>query len=334
MTHRHPAPHDDAGRLPAVAPASAPLTPEPLAAAAGPGWSRRRLLRTGLAGGLGLAGTAMLSGCGVAKLASGQAQAVPARDPADRTIRMIVTESPPYQEPTTLAKGLLASRGWTLEPTYVTDIVQPNQAVADGSYDVNFFQHVAYLKQFNADYGLDVVPLFYVYGMPGGVFSDRYASFDDVPAGALVGLPVDPANNGRALVMLAQAGLLELEDASVVHISQSSIRANPRGLRFVEVDQQALKNVYRDVDLAFLSVRMAADLKLTRDQALIFEDAETERPFRILVGGRRELLGTPLVAELKAAYQSPEVAEWFRNYQGGVLPTPWDADPAADYASL
>lgn len=43
----------------------------------------------------------------------------------DKTISIIVTETAPFQQPTEIAKELLAEEGWTLEPTYVTDIVQP-----------------------------------------------------------------------------------------------------------------------------------------------------------------------------------------------------------------
>ena len=78
--------------------------------------------------------------------------------------------------------------------------------MANGEFDANFFQHNAYLKQFNQDKGLDNVGLFYVYSAPGGIWSDKYKSLDELPDGAKIGIPVDPANNGRALFMLRDAG--------------------------------------------------------------------------------------------------------------------------------
>src|SRR5699024_2240669 len=84
-------------------------------------------------------------------------------DSDDRTISIIVTETPPYQEPTEIARELLAEQGWELEATYVTDIIQPNEAVNQGEYDANFFQHAAYLRQFNADNGTEIEPAFSVF---------------------------------------------------------------------------------------------------------------------------------------------------------------------------
>src|SRR5699024_3940391 len=72
-----------------------------------------------------------LSGCG---LTTAQG------DSDDRTISIIVTDTPPYQEPTEIARELLAEQGWELDATYVTDIIQPNEAVTQGEYDANFFQ--------------------------------------------------------------------------------------------------------------------------------------------------------------------------------------------------
>ena len=298
--------------------------------------SRRSLLRTGALVALGAGAAGALTGCGAVQLATGKAVGVPARDPEDRTLRIIVTESEPYQEPTEIARGLLAQRGWELKPTYVTDIIQPNQAVDEGAFDANFFQHVAYLKQFNKDYGTQVRPLFHVYTLPGGLYSSRHRRLADIPDGATVALPVDPSNNGRALVLLRDAGLITLKDdrQSIIEVSQSSIATNPRGLELVELDQQALLNTHQDVDLGFLSLRNAAVLGLSRADALVFEDGSAERPFRILVGARPEFAGTEAARVLQEAYQSPEVEQWFAGYQGGILPRPWDADALRDYAEV
>ncbi len=298
--------------------------------------SRRDVVRMGILSALGVGAAGLMSGCGAVDLVAGKAEAVPVRDPDDRTLRIIVTESEPYQEPTEIARRLLAERGWELKPTYVTDIIQPNQAVDEGSFDLNFFQHVAYLKQFNKDYGTQVQPLFYVYSLPGGLFSARHSRLEDIPEGATVALPVDPSNNGRAIVLLRDAGLVTLKEdhRSIIEVSQSSIASNPRRLDLVEMDQQALLNTHRDVDLGFLSLRNAAVIGLSREDALVFEDGGAERPFRILVGARPEFAGTEAARVLREAYQSPEVEAWFAGYQGGVLPRPWDADALRDYEEV
>jgi D-methionine transport system substrate-binding protein len=288
---------------------------------------RRSFLKYALAG-AGAVSVSALTGCGLVNPGGTSAAS------GGKTIKIIVTESAPYQEPTKIAQKLLEAKGWTLEPTYVTDIIQPNLAVANGEFDANFFQHNAYLRQFNQDKNLENVGLFYVYSAPGGIWSDKYKSLDELPDGARIGIPVDPANNGRALFMLRDAGLLELSEATVIHTSQKNITANPKKLQFVEVDQQSLAKTLPDVDAGFLVARMAADAKHTKDDALAFESDADQIPFRIVVAGRKDFAGSEKADALKEAFQSPEVKAWFASYQNGILPTPWDQDPSADITKL
>lgn len=282
--------------------------------------------RTVLKGALGfgtLAGLAALTGCGLTGKATASGN--------EKTIKLIVTESAPYQEPTKIAQKALEAEGWKVEVKYVTDIVQPNFAVANGEYDANYFQHASYLAQFTTDKKLEVDPAFYMYGSPGGVYSQKHKSIEDLPQGAKIAIPVDPSNNGRALAMLAKAGVIKVaEGKSVIHLSQNDILENPKNVSFVEVDQQSLSKTLPDVDAGFLFVRLGAELGLTPEDALLFEKDADALPFICLVAAKPGFSETEKGKALQKAYQSDEVREWFKNYIGGVLPTPWDRDPAAD----
>lgn len=270
-----------------------------------------------------LAGLAALTGCGLTGKAAASGD--------DKTIKLIVTESAPYQEPTKIAQKALEAEGWKVEVKYVTDIVQPNFAVANGEYDANYFQHASYLAQFTTDKNLEVDPAFYMYGSPGGVYSQKHKSIDDLPQGAKIAIPVDPSNNGRALALLAKAGVLKVaEGKSVIHLSQNDILENPKNVSFVEVDQQSLSKTLPDVDAGFLFVRLGAELGLTPQDALLFESDADALPFICLVAAKPGFAQTEKGKALQKAYQSEEVRDWFKNYIGGVLPTPWDRDPIAD----
>ncbi|WP_261624579.1 MetQ/NlpA family ABC transporter substrate-binding protein [Nesterenkonia marinintestina] len=240
---------------------------------------------------------------------------------------MIVTESAPFQEPTELVKEQLEEDGWTLETTYVTDIIQPNQAVAQGEYDANFFQNISYLDQFNDDHGLDIEPTFAVYEAPGGIYSENFDTLDELPDGAQIAIPVDTANNGRGLKLLADAGLLEIDDSvEVSELSQADITDNPRNLEFVEVDQQSVAQSISDVDAAFAFVRLAAEIGLDAEQALALEGGDVALPFTCVVAANPNFADTEKAEALQDAYQSDEVQEWFDQYQGGVLDTAFDVD--------
>lgn len=283
---------------------------------------RRTLIKGAL--GLGtLASLAALTGCGLTSNAEAGGN--------DKTIKLIVTESAPYQEPTKIAVKALEADGWKVDVKYVTDIVQPNFAVANGEYDANYFQHASYLAQFSKDKNLEVDTAFYMYGSPGGVYSQKHQSIEDLPQGAKIAIPVDPSNNGRALALLAKAGVLKVaQGKSVIHLSQNDILENPKSISFVEVDQQSLSKTLPDVDAGFLFVRLGSELGLTPKDALLFEDDADALPFICLVAAKPGFVETEKGKALKKAYHSEEVRAWFENYIGGVLPTPWDRDPAAD----
>ncbi|MFL4477448.1 MetQ/NlpA family ABC transporter substrate-binding protein [Paeniglutamicibacter sp. ORCA_105] len=282
--------------------------------------------RTFIKGSLGisaLTGLAVLTGCGLTGNSATGAE--------NMTIKLIVTESAPYQEPTKIAQKVLESEGWEVQVKYVTDIVQPNLAVANGEYDANYFQHASYLAQFTKDKDIDVETAFYMYGSPGGLYSQKHKTIDELPQGAKIAIPVDPANNGRALALLAKAGVLKVdENKSVIHLSQNDILENPKGISFTEVDQQSLSKTLPDVDAGFLFVRLGAELGLTPQDALLFEEDADALPFICVVAAKPGFAETEKGKALQNAYQSDEVRTWFKKYIDGVLPTPWDRDPVAD----
>lgn len=266
-----------------------------------------------------LALASVLTGCGLTGAGSAENAA---GDSEDRTISIIVTESGPFQEPTEIAKELLAEEGWALEPTYVTDIVQPNQVVSAGEYDANYFQHFAYLNQFNIDNDIEVEPAFSTYYEPAGLFSLQHESFDDLPEGAEISLPVDTANNGRGIKMLADHGVLEIDETvPVTELSQADITANPRNLQFVEIDQQSSGHTLADVDAGFAFARLVVESGHDlQDTALTLEDdPEVQLSYTNIVAVQSGNLGTEKTQALQDAYHSPEVQQWYDEYLDGAV---------------
>lgn len=241
----------------------------------------------------------------------------------EETISIVVTESAPFQEPAEIAAELLEEQGYELDITYMTDINQPNQVVQTGEYEANYFQHLAYLNNFNNSNDTEVEPLFSVYYAPSGLFSLEYDDIDDIPEGAEVNLPVDPSNNGRALQLLADAGLIEIDqEVSVIELTQNHITENPRDLQFVETDQQSGAQVLPDVDLGFAFVRLVAEAGYEVDETLVhLEDGrdEVRTPFTCVVAVGPEGVTEDQAQALQDAFQSPEVEQWFEEYQGGVI---------------
>lgn len=238
---------------------------------------------------------------------------------SDDTLTIAAT-AVPHAEILEVVKPLLAKDGVKLEVRVFNDYVQPNDQVVQGQIDVNYFQTEPYLKAYNQDRGTKLETYIGVHIEPFGAYSRRYKSLDALPAGADVVIPNDPSNNSRALILLHRAGVIQLKDPSNQMATLRDITANPKQLKFRELDAAMLPRVLDQVDLALINTNYALDagLQPTRD-ALAIEDAKS--PYVNFLVGRPDLRDDPRVKKLEAALTSPAVREFIqKKYQGAVLP--------------
>lgn len=123
--------------------------------------------------------------------------------------------STPHAEILEQVKSALAAEGYDLQITIYDDYVLPNQSLDDGSLDANYFQHTPYLNSFNASNGTKLVAAAKIHYEPFGLYGNGVASVAEIPAGTTIFVPADDSNETRALLLLAQEGLIELPaDAS------------------------------------------------------------------------------------------------------------------------
>ena len=120
----------------------------------------------------------------------------------------------PHAEILNFIKPQLKAQGVELQVKEFSDYVQPNMAVEDKQLDANFFQHQPYLDSFNKDRktSLVIVPNGKVHVEPFGAYSSKIKNVKDLKDGASIAIPNDPSNGGRALILLARQGLIELKD--------------------------------------------------------------------------------------------------------------------------
>jgi D-methionine transport system substrate-binding protein len=254
-----------------------------------------------------------IGGCG-----SGGKTSSPA---PDRTIKLITSDLWILPQIIGVLKTEVARQGYVLDWVVVNDIIQPNKLVDDGTADANFFQHEPYFNQFVLDHGLkNVTRGFYVYFVPSGLFSKKYKTLDRLPEGATIGIPVDPANNGRALFMLRDKGMLKLRDGvDVTHASQKDITENPHRYKFKEIDQLMQQRTLEDVDAGFLFLNYAimSGFNPTRD-ALALEDPHTPT-YRGMVAVRKDLVGAPKIKALQNAFFSEDLKKLLRSKYGDAI---------------
>lgn len=210
----------------------------------------------------------------------------------------------------------LAAQGITLEVKEFTDYVTPNDAVEYGEIDANYFQHIPYLESFNTEHGYHLVNAGGIHVEPIALYSKKYSSLSDIPNGAVIAIPNDPTNEGRALLLLQSAGLIKLKDNAGLEAIPLDIVENPKNLKFSEIEAATLPRILSDVDAAVINGNYAipAGLVATRD-GLYVEGADS--PYVNVIAVKAGNENNPAVKALVEALKSDEVkayvAEHYKN---------------------
>jgi len=226
----------------------------------------------------------------------------------------------PHAEILKQVKPILAKEGVDLEVKVFADYVQPNSQVAEKNIDLNYFQTKPYLDAFNHERGTKLVIITGVHIEPFGAYSRKYKNIDQLPDGANVTIPNDPSNNSRALLLLAKHGLITLKDPNDEMATLKDITANPKHLKFRELEAAMLPRTLDEVDLALINTNyaLAAGLNPTKD-ALLIEDKNS--PYVNYLVGREDNQNDPRVQKLAKALTSPEIKAFIeQKYHGAVLP--------------
>lgn len=233
-----------------------------------------------------------------------------------------------------VAEVALEQEGIEIEVVLLTDYNQPNEALNNGSLDINSFQHVAFLNDWNSANDADLTYIGYTSVNPLGLYSEKYTDLSELPEeGAIIAIPNDPTNGGRALLALEIAGFIELDDAAGVLPTPDDIIDNPQGIVIEELEASQISLALPDVDAAFINTGFANDAGLTLEDAIFFdaEDVETlNEVYKNIIAVRAEDKENPLYLKLVEIYQTPETAALIvETSNGGSIPA-WDG--AADYA--
>lgn len=231
--------------------------------------------------------------------------------------KIVVGATPePHAALLSLVVDDLAAQGITLEVKEFTDYVTPNDAVEYGEIDANYFQHIPYLESFNTEHGYHLVNAGGIHVEPIALYSSKYSSLSDIPNGAVIAIPNDPTNEGRALLLLQSAGLIKLKDNAGLEAIPLDIVENPKNLKFSEIEAATLPRILSDVDAAVINGNYAipAGLVATRD-GLFVEGADSPYVNVIAVKGGNE--NNPAVKALVEALKSDKVkayvAEHYKN---------------------
>ena len=214
----------------------------------------------------------------------------------------------------------LKAQGVDLQVIEFNDYVQPNLACDDGELDANFFQHKPYLDVFVQDHGVDLVAVAGVHIEPMGIYSNKIKDLKELKKGDKVAIPNDPTNGGRALLLLATAGIIKVPDLNDVTVTVLDITENPLNLEFAELEAAQLPRALPDVTCAVINTNyaMPAGLNPLKD-ALYIENADS--PYVNILVANQESANTEDMKALVKALTSEDTAEFIKTkYQGAIVP--------------
>ena len=236
------------------------------------------------------------------------------------TTKIVVGATPePHAALLSLVVDDLAAQGITHEIKEFTDYVTPNDAVEYGEIDANYFQHIPYLESFNTEHGYHLVNAGGIHVEPIALYSNKYSSLSDLPNGAVIAIPNDPTNEGRALLLLQSAGLIKLRADAGLEAIPLDITENPKNFKFSEIEAATLPRVLSDVDAAIINGNYAipAGLVATRD-GLFVEGADS--PYVNVIAVKEGNENNPAIKALIEALKSDEVAAFVaEKYKNGEV---------------
>ena len=155
---------------------------------------------------------------------------------------------------------------------------------------------------------------------PMAVYSKKFKNVSDIPAGSRIAVPSDPTNEGRALKVLENAGLIKLKKDATLLATTVDIVENPKKLSFYELEPAQLPRSLDDVAAAVINANYALQAGLNPAHDSIALEAKSS-PFGNVVVVRDGDEAKPEFQKLKAAITSPEVKKFIEEkYKGGVIP--------------
>ncbi len=189
----------------------------------------------------------------------------------------VAASATPHGEILEQAKTILAEQGWDLQVTVFDDYVQPNLVVESGEFDANYFQHIPYLDDFNAEQGTHLVNASGIHYEPFGIYPGTKASLEELAEGDTIAVPNDTTNEARALLLLEANGIIKLKEGAGLSATVKDIEENEKNIKIQELEAAQVSRVKDEVAFVVLNGNYAleAGLSVAKD-AIAYETSDSE----------------------------------------------------------
>ena len=236
-----------------------------------------------------------------------------------KVISIGVTDgSQPYWQ--TFAQLVKERLGVTLKFVNFTDYSQPNPALGEGQLDLNEFQHIEYLANYNVTAHGDLQPIGATAVYPLPLYSLKYSTPAAIPAGAKIVIPNDAINEARGLLVLQSAKLLTLKDGGTAFSSTADIVTHKVDVVALDASQTAGALQSGSAAAAIVNNNYATSAGLPKADA-IFQDnpaSPSAAPYVNIFVVRAADKNNPLYLKLAALYHDPAVEKGVQQANGGT----------------
>jgi D-methionine transport system substrate-binding protein len=236
----------------------------------------------------------------------------------DKPLKIGVTAGP-HAQIFEQVKKIAEKDGLKIQIVEFSDYIQPNAALAAGDLDANSYQHKPFLDQQVKDRGYKLVSVGYTVNYPIGIYSKKVKDLKDLKEGARFGIPNDPTNGGRVLLVLQDLGLIKLKPEAGLKATPLDVTDNPKKIKFVELEAAQLPRSLDDLDVSAINTNFALSAGLNPQKDAIAQE-NAKSPYVNILVVREQDKDKPWVAKLVKAYHSEEVRKFIQTeFKGSVL---------------
>ena len=225
----------------------------------------------------------------------------------DKPLKIGVTAGP-HAQIMEQVKKVAEKQGLKIQVVEFSDYVQPNAALAAGYLD-------AQVKDRGYPFAVAANTVIF----PIGLYSKKVKKLADLKEGARFGIPNDPTNGGRVLLLLQSLGLVKLKDGAGLKATPLDVVSNPKKLKFVELDAAQLPRSLDDLDASAINTNFAISAGLNpKTDAIAQENADG--PYVNILVVREADKNKPWVAQLVKAYHNDEIRRFIdTQFKGSVV---------------
>ncbi len=252
----------------------------------------------------------------------------------DKNITVCASDVPHAEILNGSVKSYVEAQGYKLNVT-VLDWTTQNDAVANGDYDANYFQHVPYLETYTGT--TELVATCKVHYEPLGIYKGKAdASLDNVKS---IEVCDDVSNAIRAFELLKAKGILsEIPVKDDALTFEGSSWTSTEGITVTLIAENLLVSSRTDYDLACLPCNTALTGNVSATERLLVEDdpAQVSLKANVLAVRKADYLNNvsykAKIDVLTDALLSTETSTFVKNQYNGVITC--DSSSQIDLRSL